>query len=595
MWENIELLMKGYGLSEERKQEELFDEYEHFRAIGNESIHEYFIRFHKLANDLKITKIKIPTHQQNTNVDPLAYLTHSSKHQTSTIVASPTSTSSSTLAPEQQAQSGSDAMMATMQQLFNLLSGFQKQFPPMNNQLRTSSNPRSTKGNQVYSKKTDRNGKKVICYNCRGEGHVARECKEPKRAKDTQYYKDKMMLSDAKDKAAFMVNFSSTEEANGTSSNKINEVHSNASDSYNSDTDDNTMPYQQYLLLTKAVVPPTKKPSETHYVPPGEMYLQDQITAIIPQLEGHIKTNKDLRRANESLKAELAQCKLKMQSLEQGTVPQKELSYKQVYWQSASVVKALFVHTRPAKKNATLKARVKGKQNSRPTQPEKPKVLTPGMFVICTSKNAARTTSQWKPTGRTFSLYATYPLTRIAKPLTEPLDQTQSVSPSTNASRISKFPDSNLRDRKAGSEGITSGTDSPLVFGFMMLKAYDRTLNELSRKDLVRGLPRLKYDKEHLCPSCQLGKSKKSSHPLKTVNTNTEILNTLHMDLCGPLRVESINKKKYILVIVDDYTRFCWVQFLRTKDETPEAIKKFIKTTQVALNTTVRFVRTIIH
>nr|GFB13065.1 hypothetical protein [Tanacetum cinerariifolium] len=81
--------------------------------------------------------------QSSSSVDPLAYLAHSSKHHTSTTFASPTSTSSSTLAPEQQAQSGSDAMMATMEQLVNLLSGFQKQFPPMNNQLRTSSNPRS--------------------------------------------------------------------------------------------------------------------------------------------------------------------------------------------------------------------------------------------------------------------------------------------------------------------------------------------------------------------------------------------------------------------------------------------------------------------
>ncbi|GJV99613.1 retrovirus-related pol polyprotein from transposon TNT 1-94 [Tanacetum coccineum] len=91
------------------------------------------------------------------------------------------------------------------------------------------------------------------------------------------------------------------------------------------------------------------------------------------------------------------------------------------------------------------------------------------------------------------------------------------------------------------------------------------TLNELARKDLVRGLPKLKYEKEHLCPSCQLGKSKNSSHPFKTVNTNIEVLNTLHMDLCGPIRVESINGKKYILVIVDDYTRFGWVRFLRKR------------------------------
>ncbi|GJR18450.1 retrovirus-related pol polyprotein from transposon TNT 1-94 [Tanacetum coccineum] len=58
-------------------------------------------------------------------------------------------------------------------------------------------------------------------------------------------------------------------------------------------------------------------------------------------------------------------------------------------------------------------------------------------------------------------------------------------------------------------------------------------------------------------------------------NTHSK-LELIHMDLCGPMRVESINGKKYILVIVDDYSRYTWVYFLRTKDETPEMIKKFI-------------------
>nr|GEV69233.1 copia protein [Tanacetum cinerariifolium] len=82
------------------------------------------------------------------------------------------------------------------------------------------------------------------------------------------------------------------------------------------------------------------------------------------------------------------------------------------------------------------------------------------------------------------------------------------------------------------------------------------TINDLARKDLVRGLPTLKFEKDHLCFACQLGKSKKHTHSLKTENTNLEVLNTLHMDLCGPMRVQTINGKKYILVIVDDYTRF---------------------------------------
>ncbi|GJR46915.1 retrovirus-related pol polyprotein from transposon TNT 1-94 [Tanacetum coccineum] len=118
------------------------------------------------------------------------------------------------------------------------------------------------------------------------------------------------------------------------------------------------------------------------------------------------------------------------------------------------------------------------------------------------------------------------------------------------------------------------------------------TINDLTRKDLVRGLPRLKFEKDHLCSACKLGKSKKHTHKPKTENTNLEVLNTLHMDLCGPMSVQTINGKKYILVIVDDYSRFTWVKFLRSKDETPTVVIKFLKQIQVGLNKTVRFIRT---
>nr|GEX49558.1 hypothetical protein [Tanacetum cinerariifolium] len=82
------------------------------------------------------------------------------------------------------------------------------------------------------------------------------------------------------------------------------------------------------------------------------------------------------------------------------------------------------------------------------------------------------------------------------------------------------------------------------------------TINDLAQKDLVRGLPRLKFKKDHLCSACQLGKSKKHTHKPKIENTNLEVLNTLHMDLSGPMRVQTINGKKYILVVIDDYSRW---------------------------------------
>ncbi|GJT63590.1 retrovirus-related pol polyprotein from transposon TNT 1-94 [Tanacetum coccineum] len=109
---------------------------------------------------------------------------------------------------------------------------------------------------------------------------------------------------------------------------------------------------------------------------------------------------------------------------------------------------------------------------------------------------------------------------------------------------------------------------------------------------LVRGLPKLKFEKDHLCSACALGKSTKKPHKPKSEDTNQEKLYLLHMDLCGPMRVASVNGKKYILVIVDDYSRFTWVKCLRSKDEAPAFIINFLKMIQVRLKETVRRIRT---
>nr|GEZ28169.1 copia protein [Tanacetum cinerariifolium] len=117
-------------------------------------------------------------------------------------------------------------------------------------------------------------------------------------------------------------------------------------------------------------------------------------------------------------------------------------------------------------------------------------------------------------------------------------------------------------------------------------------INHLARQGLVRGLLKLKFEKDHLCSTCAMGKSTKKSHKPKSEDTNQEKLYLLHMDLCGPMRVESLNGKKYILVIVDDYSRFTWVKFLRSKDEALDFIIKFLKMIQVQLKVPVRRVQT---
>nr|GEZ75077.1 hypothetical protein [Tanacetum cinerariifolium] len=101
-------------------------------------------------------------------------------------------------------------------------------------------------------------------------------------------------------------------------------------------------------------------------------------------------------------------------------------------------------------------------------------------------------------------------------------------------------------------------------------------INHLARQGLIQGLPKLKFKMDHLCSACAMGKSKKKTHKPKTKDTNQEKLYLWHMDLCGPMCVESVNGKKYILVIVDDYSRFTWVKCLRSKDEAPDFIIKFL-------------------
>nr|GEX65397.1 retrovirus-related Pol polyprotein from transposon TNT 1-94 [Tanacetum cinerariifolium] len=118
------------------------------------------------------------------------------------------------------------------------------------------------------------------------------------------------------------------------------------------------------------------------------------------------------------------------------------------------------------------------------------------------------------------------------------------------------------------------------------------TINDLARNDPVSGLPKFKYNKEHLCPSCEQGKSKRASHPPKPVPNSRQWLHLLHMNLCGPMRIASINGKRYVLVIVDDYSRYTWVHFLRSKDEAPEVIKTFLKRIIVLLQSPVIIIRT---
>ncbi|GJV05212.1 retrovirus-related pol polyprotein from transposon TNT 1-94 [Tanacetum coccineum] len=487
IWDNVEMLMQGSGRTIQQRKEDLFDEYERFRAIGNESIHDYFVRFHKLVNDMKITQLNIPTHQMNTKfvnnlpaywgkyvtnvkqnmdisttpyvqiythlkayephakktlkkqeqstsiVDPLAYVAHTT--------SAPALSSPSTPSPQPTAQSPNDALMATMTQIANLLSGFQKQFPPTNNQLRTSSNSRThatVHDGHIVTEPVQRKapgnngntgtrGKKVICYNCRGEGHVARQCKEPKRKMDSQYFKDKALLMEAKEKGdvldaeaeafladvectapydqpqaltttnmfqanhedaydsdvdegpnaavAFMANLSSTSATN----NPVNEVHSNDNQIFDNvdyqlsqemhqeehldsdaetEIDDNTIPYHQYLLDTEAQNVPTEVSADTS----DKVSMIAILTDLQTQLDGHAKVNQEKCLEVETLKNELSQCKQEIYRLDTQKV-KLDLEHK-VRLEQALVIQRNKRNAELVQENDLLKSTLSGKEKS---------------------------------------------------------------------------------------------------------------------------------------------------------------------------------------------------------------------------------------
>ncbi|GKA32640.1 putative ribonuclease H-like domain-containing protein [Tanacetum coccineum] len=118
-----------------------------------------------------------------------------------------------------------------------------------------------------------------------------------------------------------------------------------------------------------------------------------------------------------------------------------------------------------------------------------------------------------------------------------------------------------------------------------------KNLNKLVKGNLVRGLPSKVFRNDHTCVACQKGKQHKASCKAKLERTITEPLHTLHMDLFGPTFVKSINHASYCLVITDDCTRFSWVFFLATKDETSGILQNFIRQIENQLNHRVKIIR----
>ncbi|GJW23386.1 retrovirus-related pol polyprotein from transposon TNT 1-94 [Tanacetum coccineum] len=196
---------------------------------------------------------------------------------------------------------------------------------------------------------------------------------------------------------------------------------------------------------------------------------------------------------------------------------------------------------------------------------------------------------RWIPTGRTFTIDETkFPLIRITpttvvppkKPVSTIVKKTPPGVDLLTGSRGTHLCTLSLEDMmKSSPICLLSKASKTKTWLWHRRLSYLNfgTINELAKQGLVRGFPKLKYTKDHLCSACSLGKSKKHTHKPKSEDSIQEKMYLLHMDLCGPMKIKSINGKKYILVIQNQVRLNATVKNIHTDNGT-EFVNQTLKT-----------------
>jgi len=108
-----------------------------------------------------------------------------------------------------------------------------------------------------------------------------------------------------------------------------------------------------------------------------------------------------------------------------------------------------------------------------------------------------------------------------------------------------------------------------------------RLIEKLAKNNLVIGLLKLDYTKDHIYDTCQMGKQTRNSYFGKDIVSTNKPLHLLHMDMFRPTRTANIGGKRYASVIVDDYSRFTWVIFISHKDDTLKNFEFFCEKVQL--------------
>nr|GEW96129.1 retrovirus-related Pol polyprotein from transposon TNT 1-94 [Tanacetum cinerariifolium] len=470
----------------------------------------------------------------------------------------------------------------------------------------------------------------IQCYNCKEFGHVARECQKLKRVKDTAYHKEKMLMC-KQEEAGFQLN---AEQAD-----------------WKDDTDDEPEDQEleahyMYMAQIQEVTPdaaddsrpifdtePLQKNDDDDDDLDNE---RDLLASLIKKLKCEIDDSKNrnnfLETSNKDKGIAISELKKLIEKLkgksvdtkfEKSSVIRQLNAFKS---QTPSILGKPTIFSDPLERKDFSKLKTKMPMTV-PVSSREPKRIVNKSVAKPLGKTVASESTNQKPRNTSSKLYE-----HLVEIILFIVDSGSSKHMTGNLKLLINFVEKFLgtvkfrndqivpilgygdlgNDLLTGSHGLDlysinlQDTSSPnpiclmakatssqawLWHRYLSRLNFD-TINMLSKNDIVIGILKLKFVKDHLCSSCELGKAKRKSFLTKTTPSSKRRLQVLHMDLCGPMRVASINGKKYFLVIVDDYSRYTWTHFLRSKDETPEVLIYFLRLVQRGLHAHVRTVRT---
>nr|GEV65574.1 retrovirus-related Pol polyprotein from transposon TNT 1-94 [Tanacetum cinerariifolium] len=513
---------------------------------------------------------------------------------------------------------------------------FKKIYKPTNNNLRTSSNTSSANHdnspriNRSVGYENQRTGNvagaretvgsttvqksRIQCYNCKEFGHVARECQKPKRAKDAAYHRENMMLyqeleahymymaqlqevsPDAVNSGPIFddeplqkvsnddhYNMFAMESEHHEQSESVHDTYLTDQDAHNvnidsldmsydreeidQNDDDNDLTNERELLASLI----KKLKCEIDENKNHNKFLETSNKVLIEQLKELARRNSREYASQMEIECAKKEAQIKLYKTQEDKELDKVIELEK---QSQGVIPTTSVS------GPQLKSNPMGDRVMRNNSQEKNQEVEDQRRNVKFSKNKTSVTAC------NDSLNAKSLIVNSGNDLL-------TGSRGTNLYSIT-LQDSNSPNLICL---IAKATSSQAWLWHHRLSHLNfDTINLLLKNDIVNdivvGLPKLKFFKEHLCSSCELGKAKRKSFYTKLNPSSKRPLQLLHMDLCGPMRVASINGKRYVLVIIDDYSRYTWTHFLRSKDETLKVFIDFLRLVQRGLQAQVEVVRT---